>query len=105
MASAPHFGNIKYNDTGKCLHGSVHDLDHGGLHFVVRWSEWRTTDLRGGCSGVVMLYRHTIDATSYTFGDLRDLLAKATPPRSGDRLAGITADSAEQMVAARMALG
>jgi len=51
-----------------------------------------------------MVYRHAIDVTTYTFGDLRDLLAKATPPRSGDRLAGIAAESAEQMVAARMAL-
>ena len=51
-----------------------------------------------------MVYRQVIDATSYVFDDLRDLLAKATPPRSGDRLAGIAADSAEQMVAARMAL-
>jgi ethanolamine ammonia-lyase large subunit len=51
-----------------------------------------------------MVYRHTIDATSYVFDDLRDLLAKASPPRSGDRLAGIAADSAEQMIAARMAL-
>ena len=41
-----------------------------------------------------MVYRHAIDATSYVFDDLRDLLAKATPPRSGDRLAGIAADSA-----------
>jgi ethanolamine ammonia-lyase large subunit len=51
-----------------------------------------------------MLYRHTIDATAYAFPDLRDLLAKATPRRSGDRLAGIAAASAEQMIAARMAL-
>jgi ethanolamine ammonia-lyase large subunit len=51
-----------------------------------------------------MVYRQTIDATSYTFDDLRDLLAKATPPRSGDRLAGVAADSAAQMIAARMAL-
>jgi ethanolamine ammonia-lyase large subunit len=51
-----------------------------------------------------MVYRHTIDATSYAFDDLCDLLAKATPPRSGDRLAGIAADSAEQMIAARIAL-
>ncbi len=51
-----------------------------------------------------MVYRHTIDTTSYVFDDLRDLLAKATPPRSGDRLAGLAADSAEQMIAARMAL-
>ena len=51
-----------------------------------------------------MAYRHTIAATTYVFDSLRDLLAKATPPRSGDRLAGIAADTAEQMVAARMAL-
>jgi ethanolamine ammonia-lyase large subunit len=51
-----------------------------------------------------MVYRHTIDATSYVFDDMRELLAKATPPRSGDRLAGIAADSAEQMIAARIAL-
>jgi ethanolamine ammonia-lyase large subunit len=55
-------------------------------------------------SEAAMVYRHVIDARSYVFDDLRDLLAKATPPRSGDRLAGIAADSAEQMVAARMAL-
>src|ERR1700681_3068916 len=36
-----------------------------------------------------MVYRHTIDATSYVFENLRDLLAKATPPRSRDRLARI----------------
>ena len=51
-----------------------------------------------------MVYRHAIDATSYVFENLRDLLAKATPPRSGDRLAGIAADSAQQMIAARIAL-
>jgi ethanolamine ammonia-lyase large subunit len=51
-----------------------------------------------------MVYRQAIDATNYLFNDLRDLLAKATPPRSGDRLAGIAADSAAQMIAARMAL-
>ena len=51
-----------------------------------------------------MVYRQTIAATNYVFDDLRDLMAKATPPRSGDRLAGIAADSAEQMIAARMAL-
>jgi ethanolamine ammonia-lyase large subunit len=51
-----------------------------------------------------MIYRHAIAAQSYVFPDLRDLLAKATPPRSGDRLAGLAADTAEQMIAARMAL-
>ena len=51
-----------------------------------------------------MVYRHAIGSTSYVFDDLRDLLAKATPLRSGDRLAGVAAESAEQMVAARIAL-
>ncbi|MGB9118858.1 ethanolamine ammonia-lyase subunit EutB [Bradyrhizobium sp.] len=51
-----------------------------------------------------MVYRRAIGTTTYVFDDLRDLLAKATPPRSGDRLAGIAADSAEEMVAARIAL-
>ncbi|RZN34726.1 ethanolamine ammonia-lyase subunit EutB [Bradyrhizobium sp. Leo121] len=51
-----------------------------------------------------MVYRHVIGATSYVFGDLRDLLAKATPPRSGDRLAGIAAGSAQETIAARVAL-
>src|SRR6202047_4747992 len=51
-----------------------------------------------------MVYRHALGTTSYVFEDLRDLLAKATPPRSGDRLAGVAADSAEQMIAARIAL-
>jgi ethanolamine ammonia-lyase large subunit len=51
-----------------------------------------------------MIYRHTIGATSYVFDGLRELMAKATPPRSGDRLAGVAAESAEQMIAARIAL-
>jgi ethanolamine ammonia-lyase large subunit len=51
-----------------------------------------------------MVYRQIIDATSYVFADLRELLAKASPPRSGDRLAGIAADSAEETIAARIAL-
>jgi ethanolamine ammonia-lyase large subunit len=51
-----------------------------------------------------MIYRHAIDAHSYVFDSLRDLLAKATPRRSGDRLAGVAAETAEQMIAARMAL-
>ena len=51
-----------------------------------------------------MVYRHAIDATSYVFENLRDLMAKATPPRSGDRLAGLAAESAAHMIAARIAL-
>jgi ethanolamine ammonia-lyase large subunit len=51
-----------------------------------------------------MVFRQTVGATTYRFDDLRGLMAKATPPRSGDRLAGIAAASGEQMIAARMAL-
>ena len=38
-----------------------------------------------------MAYRHVIGSRSYVFDDLRDLMAKATPLRSGDVLAGIAA--------------
>ncbi len=41
---------------------------------------------------------------SYRFDDLKTLLAKATPARSGDELAGIAAPSASERVAAQMAL-
>ncbi len=51
-----------------------------------------------------MPLHHTIDGVSYTFSDLKDLLAKATPPRAGDELAGIAARSAVERVAAQMAL-
>ena len=51
-----------------------------------------------------MAFAHTIGNNRYTFPDLRDLLAKATPLRSGDVLAGIAAESAEQRVAAQYAL-
>jgi len=49
-------------------------------------------------------YVHRIGTTSFRFADLKSLLAKATPARSGDVLAGISADSAEERVAAQMAL-
>jgi ethanolamine ammonia-lyase large subunit len=49
-------------------------------------------------------YTHVIGSHSYVFADLRELLAKATPARSGDHLAGLAAGSAEERVAAQMAL-
>jgi ethanolamine ammonia-lyase large subunit len=49
-------------------------------------------------------YSHTVGSVVYRFDDLKTLLAKATPPRSGDDLAGISASSAEERVAAQMAL-
>jgi ethanolamine ammonia-lyase large subunit len=49
-------------------------------------------------------YSCTVGERRYHFPDLKTLLAKATPARSGDRLAGLAADSAEERVAAQMAL-
>ena len=51
-----------------------------------------------------MKYQHAIRGVSYICDDLRTLLAKATPPRSGDELAGIAASSAMERVAAQMTL-
>lgn len=50
------------------------------------------------------MYAHTVGAVRHRFADLRTLLARATPVRSGDALAGIAAASAEERVAAQMAL-
>ncbi|WP_367848203.1 ethanolamine ammonia-lyase subunit EutB [Rhodoferax sp. WC2427] len=47
---------------------------------------------------------HTVGVHTYRFRDLRDLLAKATPLRSGDVLAGVAAGNAQERVAAQMAL-
>jgi ethanolamine ammonia-lyase large subunit len=49
-------------------------------------------------------YSHTVGSTVYQFDDLKTLLAKATPGRSGDDLAGLSASTAEERVAAQMAL-
>ncbi|MDK8464926.1 ethanolamine ammonia-lyase subunit EutB [Marinobacter sp. SS13-12] len=49
-------------------------------------------------------YTFTLGARTWHFRTLADLLAKATPARSGDRLAGIMADSAEERVVAQMRL-
>ena len=50
------------------------------------------------------MYSATIGSTRYVFADLATLLAKATPLRSGDLLAGIAAESGEERVAAQYAL-
>jgi ethanolamine ammonia-lyase large subunit len=50
------------------------------------------------------MYSATIGQRRYTFPDLTTLLAKATPLRSGDQLAGLAAESGEERVAAQFAL-
>ncbi|ARU58489.1 ethanolamine ammonia-lyase large subunit [Oleiphilus messinensis] len=49
-------------------------------------------------------YSFTLGHRTFTFRDLADLMAKATPARSGDRLAGVAAESEEQRVVAQMCL-
>ncbi len=50
------------------------------------------------------MYRATIGQRRYVFGDLKTLMGKASPLRSGDRLAGVAAESGEERVAAQFAL-
>ena len=50
------------------------------------------------------IYQTMLQQKVYRFDSLRMLLAKATPIRSGDQLAGIAALSLEEQVAAQMAL-
>ena len=50
------------------------------------------------------MYQAAWQQVSYRFSDLKELMAKATPPRSGDILAGLAATNAEENVAAKMAL-
>lgn len=50
------------------------------------------------------MFRYTIRNKIYTFRDLKSLMAKASPHRTGDVLAGICAESYEERVAAQIAL-
>ena len=90
--------------------------------FVVRTSLFRPTckeaadPLTGGeirhlyggqtrkVGGLAVSYSALALGTRYHFEDLRTLLAKASPSRSGDELAGIAAGSATERAAAQMAL-
>lgn len=51
-----------------------------------------------------MAFTHTVGVRRHVFADLRTLLARASPARSGDALAGVAAASEEERMAARMAL-
>jgi ethanolamine ammonia-lyase large subunit len=51
-----------------------------------------------------MPFTTTLAHRTYTFRDLADLMAKATPLRSGDQLAGVAASSAAERVAAQTLL-
>jgi ethanolamine ammonia-lyase large subunit len=49
-------------------------------------------------------FQHSVGGQTWRFADLKALLAKATPARSGDVLAGVAASSDVERVAAQMAL-
>jgi ethanolamine ammonia-lyase large subunit len=49
-------------------------------------------------------YRCTIQNITYSFNDLKTLMAKASPYRSGDALAGLVANSYQERIAAQIAL-
>ena len=51
-----------------------------------------------------MAWAQTIGGRVHRFDDLKTLLARATPARSGDRLAGIAAGTAVERIAAQLAL-
>ena len=51
-----------------------------------------------------MPYQTTIGNLVYRFADLKTLLAKASPARSGDYLAGLAAATYEERMAAKLAL-
>lgn len=50
------------------------------------------------------MHRHTVGGQTFVFRDLKEMMAKASPLRSGDVLAGLVAQSAAERMAARMAL-
>jgi ethanolamine ammonia-lyase large subunit len=50
------------------------------------------------------MYSATIESHRYSFRDLANLLAKASPLRSGDQLAGLSADTDEERIAAQLVL-
>jgi len=51
-----------------------------------------------------MAYRYSAGTHTYQFADLKEVMAKATPARSGDYLAGVAAETYAERMAARMCL-
>jgi ethanolamine ammonia-lyase large subunit len=52
----------------------------------------------------MMIYRYSVGTRTYQFADLKAVLAKATPARSGDYLAGVAAETDAERMAAKMCL-
>uniref|UniRef100_UPI0035623D75 ethanolamine ammonia-lyase subunit EutB n=2 Tax=unclassified Pseudomonas TaxID=196821 RepID=UPI0035623D75 len=49
-------------------------------------------------------FSHSVGAETFRFDSLREVMAKASPARSGDYLAGVAAASDGERVAAQMTL-
>jgi ethanolamine ammonia-lyase large subunit len=50
------------------------------------------------------ILRTKVRGTSWSFGSLYEVMAKANAPKSGDRLAGLSADTTQERIAARQIL-
>jgi ethanolamine ammonia-lyase large subunit len=51
-----------------------------------------------------MIYQHTVGNFNFTFSDLKTVLAKATPEKSGDQMAGLAARNEQERIAAKLVL-
>src|SRR5207249_6282425 len=69
-------------------------------HFSRPMGAFRYNRAGQPASGAAM-YGATIGNRRYVFADLKTLMAKASPLRSGDQLAGVAAESGEERVAAQ----
>jgi len=75
------------------------------LHSVCHHIQINTVATAVECPNLTAVaFAHTFGSITHHFASLRELMAKATPFRSGDALAGLTATSAEERVAAQYAL-
>jgi ethanolamine ammonia-lyase large subunit len=61
-------------------------------------------DRRAAGVATILAYTHTVGGSAYLFADLKDVLAKASPARSGDYLADLGARTAVERMAAKMCL-
>ncbi|MDR7128705.1 ethanolamine ammonia-lyase large subunit [Algoriphagus sp. 4150] len=51
-----------------------------------------------------MVYQHSVGNFKYSFPDLKTVLAKATPQKSGDEMAGLAAKNEQERIAAKLVL-
>lgn len=69
-----------------------------GWHRICRCDELQTDGPK------MHRYRAKLGSTHYSFADLKEVMAKASPSRAGDRLANVAAANAKERVAAQTVL-